>query len=285
MTTPAATVRELLQRGEARLGGGAGARLDCEVLLAGVLDRDRAWLYAHPEAAVDSACAADFNALVLRRESGYPLAYLTGWKEFWSLRLTVDRHTLIPRPETEHLVEAALALVGKDETLNILDLGTGTGAIAIALASERPRASVTATDVSRQALSLAAENAASHGLPKLRFVLSDWFSGLGRQRFDLIICNPPYVETGDPGFTSGEIRHEPRLALDGGPRGLDAYRRVIPEAVRHLAGKGYLLMEHGHAQGAAVRELFRHCHYLEITTTRDYAGHERITRASCPYTG
>lgn len=278
-----ATIREILNLAEQRLAAAGAARLDCELLLASVMERDRAYLYAHASEALDAAALADFNALVSSRAAGYPVAYLTGWKEFWSFRLSVNRHTLIPRPETEHLVEAALMLAEGGDPLHILDLGTGTGAIALALASERPHSRVTATDLSLQALAVARENAARLRLPNLRFVQSDWFSGLRHQRFDIIVCNPPYVETGDPGFTSGEIRHEPRLALDGGRHGLDAYHRVIPEAVRHLSGKGHLLLEHGYTQGEPVRELLRHCRYLGITTLRDYAGHERITHASCPY--
>lgn len=277
------TVREMLDLAGRRLARIENARLDCELLLASVLEKDRGYVYAHPEATLSLSQTADFNSLVAKREAGYPLAYLTGWKEFWSLRLAVNRHTLIPRPETEHLVETVLTLAEEGEALNILDLGTGSGAIAVALASELPRCSVTATDVSRHALSMAIANAARYKLSNVSFLLSDWFSGLNRRRYDVIVCNPPYVEAGDAGFTGGEIRHEPRLALDGGSRGLDAYQRIIPEAVNHLAGKGYLVVEHGHTQGEPVRNLFRHCRYIDIETTRDYAGHERVSRASCPF--
>jgi release factor glutamine methyltransferase len=276
------TIHELLQAARARLPVSGAARFDSEVLLAAVLKRERNYLYAHPEASVTGSEAADFNSLIARRADGYPVAYLTGHREFWSIAFSVDSHTLIPRPETELLIESSLELLGTGDGLKVVDLGTGSGAIAIALASERPLCSITATDVSTRALARAAANTAANGLTGIRFVQSDWFSELGHRRYDLIVSNPPYVESGDPGFLHGEIRHEPRIALDGGIRGMDAYLRIIPAAARYLTGRGWLLLEHGHTQGEAVRQLLRDCRYVDIITRRDYAGHERVTRARLP---
>jgi len=276
------TIRDLLQSAKGRLRDADTAQLDCEVLLATVIKRDRNYLYTHPEAVVTRSEIADFNSLISKRADGYPVAYLTGWKEFWSIPLSVDRNTLIPRPETELLIETALEFIDKDANLNVLDLGTGSGAIAIALARERPLCPITASDISMNALSLAMANARSNNLPNIRFLKSDWFSELDPQRYDIILSNPPYVESGDPGFNNSEIRYEPRIALDGGAGGMDAYFRIIPAAARHLSGRGRLLVEHGHTQGGPVRQLFRDCHYLDITTRKDYAGHERLTFARYP---
>jgi release factor glutamine methyltransferase len=277
------TIRLLLQAAQQQLSLFESARLDAELLLASVINRDRHYLYSHPEQPVSHAQATDFNLLLSKRATGYPLAYLIGHKEFWSMVLTVNSATLIPRPETELLVEAALELTDINTKLELLDLGTGSGAIAMAIASERPAAAVTATDISAEALATASANACAHKLDNIRFIRSDWFSDLGQGRYDVILSNPPYVQSNDPGLLAGEIRHEPRLALDGGSTGLDAYHRIIPGAVRHLSARGWLVLEHGYNQAQVIRDLLKQAHYQNIQTRSDYAGHERITFARLPH--
>jgi len=277
-----ASIRDLLQAASACLPDSGTARLECEILLCNVINQERHFLYAHPESTISESELADFNSLITKRAAGFPVAYLTGTREFWSLQLEVNQQTLIPRPETELLVELVLATTRIDSQASILDLGTGSGAIAIAIASERPACNIIASDVSLPALSMARQNASRLGLNNICFVSSDWYSSLGPQRFDLIISNPPYVESNDSGFTSGDIRHEPRIALDGGLHGLDSYHRVIPAATAFLKGGGKLLLEHGHNQAEAVRELFQHSHYLNIETKQDYAGLDRVTLAMLP---
>lgn len=277
-----ATVRDLLQSGLRQLPETETARLDCEVLLSSALGEDRYYLYAHPDATVNERVIADFNLLLGNRSAGFPVAYLTGQKEFWSLQLAVSQDTLIPRPETELLVELALTMIPATGSFKILDLGTGSGAIAVALASERPDCRITATDISLAALAIAQQNAQRHGLNNIHFVHSDWFSAIRAQQYTLIVSNPPYVESDHSQFISGEIRHEPRIALDGGQHGLDAYRRIIPAATAFLSNGGRLLVEHGYTQGEPVRALFQHNHFLNISTRQDYAGLDRITLAELP---
>lgn len=281
-TKQPANIRDLLQASAALLPDTDTARLECEILLCNVLGQERHFLYAHSDSLINERELADFNSLIAKRASGFPVAYLTGLREFWSLRLEVNQHTLIPRPETELLVELVLEMTDPDSKASILDLGTGSGAIAIAIASERPACCITASDVSLPALSMAQQNAARLGIRQIRFEHSDWFSTLGPQRFDLIVSNPPYVESSDAGFIHGDIRHEPRIALDGGRHGLDIYHHIIPAARKFLKSGGRLLLEHGHSQGEAVRELLSHNHYLNIQTRQDYAGLDRVSLASMP---
>jgi len=276
-------IRLLLQTAQQKLSLLESARLDAELLLASVINRDRNYLYCHPEQPISRAEAADFNLLLSKRATGYPLAYLIGHKEFWSIVLSVNSATLIPRPETELLVELVLEMTDMHTNIKLLDLGTGSGAIAIALASERPAASVTATDISAEALATASANASSHKLDNIHFVQSDWFDDLGHARYDIIVSNPPYVHANDSALLTGEIRHEPRLALDGGSTGLDAYHRIIPGAARYLFNHGWLLLEHGYSQGQAIRDLLKLAHYQDIQTRQDYAGHDRITLARLPH--
>lgn len=276
------TVRDLLQQGRQQLAHLDTAQVDCEVLLCTVLNQKRHYLFAHADAVVTASELADFNSLIAKRASGFPVAYLTGNREFWSLSLEVNQHTLIPRPETELLVELALEAIPMDKNACVLDLGTGSGAIAIAIARERPACIVTAIDISLPALTMAQQNATRLGVENIRFVHSDWFSATVAQPYDLIVSNPPYVESADNGFINGEIRHEPRIALDGGSHGLDAYRRIIPAAVGFLASGGRLLFEHGHTQGEPVRQLLHYNRYRDIQTRQDYAGLDRVTLATLP---
>jgi len=271
----AATVGELLRAARATLPAD-DARIDSELLLAHVLGRARSYLFAHPEAAVAAPQCAAFRALVARRRDGEPLAYLVGRQEFWSLDIALDGSTLVPRPETELLVELALERLGA-RPARVLDLGTGSGAIALALASERPAWQVLGVDRDPRALALARANASRLGLANARFAPGDWFAGLAGERFDLVVSNPPYVRDDDPCLQDPGLRHEPRHALACGADGLDALRRIAAAAPAHLAAGAWLICEHGAEQGAAVRALFRAAGLEDVATRRDLAGHERAT--------
>ena len=275
------TPRRLLSLAAAQLPASDSPWLDAEVLLASLLKVDRSWFYAHPQAEVPEQAAAAFAGLVRSRQQGRPVAYLTGVKEFWSLRLKVNEGALVPRPETELLVERALERIPEDSRWQILDLGAGCGAIAAAVAASRPQCDITAADISEDALLLAQENAAALGLANVRFCRSDWFADLPQQRFDAVLCNPPYVDfaTAKPAEAG---RHEPELALDGGRQGRDCLRAVIAAAPSRLKPGGFVIVEHGHDQGAFVREEFRRRQYRDIATGRDYAGHERHSMATAP---
>ena len=273
------TVRELLQFASSRLDGSDSPRLDVEVLLAAALNTDRSRLYAHPEMAAPQGSVADFLRLLDSRRDGYPVAYLTGEKEFRSMTFRVNRHTLIPRPETELVVEAALERIPARYSTEVLDLGTGSGAMAVAVATERPGCAVTAVDLSAGALAVARENAATNNAANVSFQQSDWFGNLHGRRFDGIICNPPYVRYPRAGLPPEEIRYEPRLALDGGHNGTACIRSVIAGGTRHINPGGFMIIEHARDQGNFVREQFRTNHYRNITTSLDYAGHERYTCA------
>lgn len=276
------TVRQLLHFASAALDASDSPRLDAEVLLAAALDSDRSYLYAHPETAPPQRSVTDFLRLLEDRRAGYPVAYLTGHKEFRSLSLRVNRHTLVPRPETELLVEAALQRIPVQSRAAILDLGTGSGALAIAMAAARPDCGVTAVDLSPEALAVARENAAANGLGNVSFRQSDWFGNLHNSRFDAILCNPPYVHYPRRETAPEEIRHEPRLALDGGHNGTACLRVVIAGGLPHLNPDGFMIVEHAHDQGEFVREQFRQNRYRSISTGLDYAGHERYTCAERP---
>lgn len=248
-------------------------RLDAEILLSTVLGRPRSHLHAWPRKSVAAGHYASFHELLHRRLQGEPVAYLTGWQEFWTLRYRVTPVTLIPRPETEHLVELALRLIPANAAWRIADLGTGPGTIALALAHERPRCQVVAVDVCEQALEVAAWNARNLGIGNVCFLRSDWFSQLRGQRFDLIAANPPYVRRGDRHLDA--LHHEPETALVSGPGGMEALETIADGARHHLAGEGWLVLEHGHDQGAATRDLLRRHGYHEVQGYQDYAGQDR----------
>ncbi|NIR31062.1 MAG: peptide chain release factor N(5)-glutamine methyltransferase [Gammaproteobacteria bacterium] len=255
------------------------ARLDAEVLLAHVLARPRAHLYAWSERALSGAELARYRTLVQRRAAGEPVAYLIGRREFWSLDLEVDASAIIPRAETERLVEIALDAIPPHAPRTIADLGTGTGAVALAIARERPDCRVTATDMSLRALTLARRNACAVGVRNVHWVCGDWCGALANERFHLVLSNPPYVRAGDPHLVQGDVRFEPRMALLGGSDGLDAIRRIAHEARARLVPGGGLALEHGPDQGAAVRSLLQALGYAEVRTHRDLAGRERVTEA------
>ncbi|MCE3003571.1 MAG: peptide chain release factor N(5)-glutamine methyltransferase [Xanthomonadaceae bacterium] len=272
---------ELLRGAVARLGGDS-PRADAELLLAHVLGRDRAWLFAHADAACDPDQAARFDALLARRAAGEPVAYLVGHRGFWTLDLAVGPGVLVPRPETELLVEFALAHAARESPVAVLDLGTGSGAIALAVASERPRADVVAVDASAEALAIARANAGRLGLSRVAFLHGDWFAPVAGRRFDLVLANPPYIADDDPHLARGDLRFEPRGALAAGADGLDAIRHIAAAAPAHLAPGGRIAIEHGFAQAGAVRALLEATGLREAGTLRDLAGHERITHARAP---
>ncbi len=256
--------------------------LDAELLLARALGQDRSWLIAHRDEAPDAEAQVLADDWLARRRAGEPLAYITGSREFWSLHLEVTPAVLIPRPDTEVLVERALELIPPQDARRILDLGTGSGAIAIALASERPAARVTATDASPQALAVARRNAERLVPGRIRFVEGDWFAAVGDERFDVIVSNPPYVAEDDAALADAAIAREPRAALAAGPDGLDAIRRIAAGLPAHLAPAGRALIEHGAMQAAAVAGILRAGGLEVVACRRDLAGTDRVTEARLP---
>lgn len=274
-----ATIERALARARASLETTSEtARLDAEILLAQALGWSRARLHAHPGASFGSRCARRFEAMVERRRRGEPIAYLTGWREFWSLDLLVTPDTLIPRPETEHLVEAVLGVVPTADSAAIADIGTGAGAVATAIALERPRAFVLGSDISPAAVAVARTNAARLGAGNASFVVADACDALAPGRWSVIVSNPPYVAENDPHLAAGDVRFEPRDALVSGPRGLDMLERLAREAPAGLAPGGWLVLEHGSGQGSAVRALVSRAGLTAVETVRDLAGNERVTR-------
>jgi release factor glutamine methyltransferase len=249
---------------------------EARLLLGHVLDRATAWLLAHDDELLDEAALLGFAALVARRAGGEPVAYLLGRREFYGREFAVSPAVLIPRPETELLVDIALEIVGAGGTAKILDLGTGSGCIAVTLALELPQAQVTALDASAVALDVARRNAERHGA-NLRLLQSDWFSALADERFDLIVSNPPYIAAADPHIAAGDLRHEPTTALASGADGLDAIRAIVAAAPAHLAAGGQLWLEHGYDQAQAVRDLLAKAGFAAIEQHRDLAGIVRVS--------
>lgn len=257
------------------------ARIDADCLLQHVLGKDRAWLRVHADDALDPALARRFEALLQRRLAGEPVAYLAGERGFWSLDLQVTAATLIPRPDTETLVEWALELLPAGTAARVLDLGTGSGAIALALKHSRPACTVFAVDASPAALAVARANARRLALD-VEFRESDWFAAVAGERFDVLLSNPPYIAPGDPHLEQGDLRFEPRSALVAGEGGLQDLRRIAEAAPAHLSAGGWLLLEHGNEQGPAVRELLHRQGFADIATRRDLGGQERITGGRWP---
>lgn len=257
--------------------------VDAELLLAHVLQRGRTWLFTHGDAVPEPAQVDAFADFVRRRQAGEPVAYLIGRRGFWNFELDVTPATLIPRPETERLVELALARLPVDRALRVADLGTGSGAIALAIASERPRAQVLATDASAAALTVAEANAARLGLGNVEFRLGDWCAPLGAECFELIASNPPYIADTDPHLAQGDLRHEPPRALASGSDGLDAIRVLARDVPGHLRPGGWLLIEHGWEQGAAVRELLLAAGFADVASELDLEQRERVTMGRRPH--
>lgn len=273
--TNVVTISELLQR-SAELTASDSAVLDTELLLSHVLDVSRTYLKTWPDRQPDTDQVTTFTALFQRRIRGEPIAYILGHQGFWSLDLKVSEHTLIPRPETELLVETALELQLPPQS-SVLDLGTGTGAIALALACERNDWNITALDFQPQAVALAEENRAAHKLDNVQIVQSNWFAALPAVKFDLIVSNPPYIENNDPHLSQGDVRFEPPSALVSGAEGLDDLILLIGQSVAFLKPNGWLLVEHGYDQGPGVRALFAEAAFSAIETRNDYNQIDRIT--------
>lgn len=281
------TVDQLLRDGARRLGPlGGSPRLDAELLLAHVLGHGRQDLYRSLFSPVPADSEARYAALLARREARCPVAQLTGRREFWSFDLQVTGATLVPRPETELLVERTLARIPAGAAWSVADLGTGTGAIALAIARERPECRVTATDLSKPALRVARSNARALGVANLRFRQGDWCGPLPapdagpdarKGRFHLLVSNPPYIAADEWRLTDPELGFEPRVALDGGRDGLDAYRAITRQAPRHLRPGGWLLLEHGFRQADAVCALLKRAGFHNIRTTADLAGSPRVS--------
>ena len=291
------------------------ATLEAQLLLQQVLNVNRAWLISHQNYALQPNIHAVFEALLKRRLNGEPIAYILGVREFYGLKLKVTPDTLIPRPDTETLVEAALEKIpshpsfprkresmlnlyqkadsrfrGSDEPKNfavennsfcILDLGAGTGAIALAIAKHRPQAQITALDASQAALNIAIENAQNLNIPNVKFILSDWFSNLKtnseNEKFDVIASNPPYIEDSDLHLQQGDLRFEPLSALASGAEGLDAIRHIIKDAPSHLNPHGWLMLEHGYNQASKVAALLEQTGFSDISHAKDLSGIERVT--------
>ena len=286
------------------------AKLEAQLLLQHALNVNRAWLIAHQNDTLQANIHAAYRALINRRANGEPIAYILGYREFYGLKLKVTADTLIPRADTETLVEAALAktgfspapspqpsptrgegvnvadpspspqrgrVVGERGDVTILDLGTGSGAIALAIAKHRPQAHVTAVDASEAALNIAIENAQNLNIPNVRFILNDWFSALIDEKFDVIVSNPPYIEATDAHLKQGDLRFEPISALASGADGLDAIRHIIKDAPLHLNPHGWLMLEHGYNQASQVAALLKQAGFSEISHAKDLSGIDRVT--------
>lgn len=253
------------------------AQLDCELLLCFVLNKPRSYLHTWPDTSLSEKELNQFNGLLQRRVKGEPIAHILGERGFWSLNLKVTTDTLIPRPDTERLVELALELIPSKAQWKILDLGTGTGAIALSLAVERPACSVTATDQSMAAINVAKQNALDNTISNAEFIQSDWFSNLQQQQFDMIVSNPPYIKENDPHLQQGDVRFEPLSALTSGKDGLDDIRTIIKNSQAHLSDKGVLLLEHGYDQANDVCVLLREAGFNNVANFKDDNGNPRVS--------
>ncbi len=270
-----------LRRAISQLSHSESPRRDAEILLGFVTGKTRTYILAFGETALSDRECEQLDDLLARRERGEPVAHLVGVREFWSLPLFVSPATLIPRPDTECLVEQALKRL-PEQPCRILDLGTGTGAIALALASERPDCQITAVDVMPDAVALALRNAEHLGISNVTILSSDWFSALAGQHFDLIVSNPPYIDEHDPHLAMGDVCFEPRSALVAAQEGLADLAWIIAQSRRFLRAGGWLLLEHGWQQGEAVRALFGNQGYVQVETCRDYGDNERLTLGCLP---
>jgi release factor glutamine methyltransferase len=255
------------------------AKLDAQILLCFVLDKERSYLLTWPEKEVTEQSEQEYLALLKRRVIGEPIAYIVGIQEFWSLPFWVSPATLIPRPDTEVLVELVLEQFGDLDTLHCLDLGTGTGAIALSLASEQPNWQIDAIDYSLDAVKLAQKNALNLQLTHVNIFQSDWFSALNERKFDVIVSNPPYIDALDENLSQGDVRFEPESALVADEQGLGDIKHIAKQALKYLNNQGSIFFEHGFEQGESVRNILTAFGYDNAQTVRDYNGHERITWA------
>ncbi|GAA3922726.1 peptide chain release factor N(5)-glutamine methyltransferase [Litoribacillus peritrichatus] len=274
LTTP---IQSWLTMASELLPDSPSAKLDMEVLLCHVLQVNRTYLYTWPEKSLTEAQYSKLTGLLRERQQGHPVAHLTGVREFWSLPFKVSPTTLIPRPDTEVLIEWILDRYAEKSLLSVLDLGTGTGAIALALAYEKPQWSVVACDRVSEAVQLARENAEALGLQRVTVVESDWFSALGQASFDLIVSNPPYIPASDPHLSEGDVVFEPSSALVSGEDGLQDIRKIVSESRRHLAEQGCLIIEHGYDQAEAVQAIFTAQGFVKVASGKDYGSQDRFT--------
>lgn len=273
------TTAELVTKAKSLFPDSETARLDTEVLLGFVTKQTRAQLLTHADRQLTDDQTSHWQELLRRRKSGEPVAYLLGSREFYSLPIKVNRNALIPRPETELLVDLALRRLADTDTPTVLELGTGSGAISCAIAHNRPNAKILATDISEQALAIARGNTKDLDVTNVRFLNSDWFFSLEKQQFDLIIANPPYVAEDDDYLQKGDVRFEPECALVAGSAGLDCFEAIVPVAQDYLKAGAFLMLEHGPEQGQAIRKLFSRLGYENIKTHTDLAGLERVSLA------
>ncbi|UYW75645.1 peptide chain release factor N(5)-glutamine methyltransferase [Pseudocitrobacter faecalis] len=275
------TYQQWLKQAIERLRESESPRRDAEILLGHITGKTRTFIMAFDETVLTSAERAPLDTLLARRERGEPIAHLVGMREFWSLPLAVSPVTLIPRPDTECLVEQALARL-PEKPCEILDLGTGTGAIALAIASERPDCRVTAVDFIADAVALAQQNAQTLGIDNVTILQSDWFSALAGRQFAMIVSNPPYIDEQDPHLSQGDVRFEPKTALVAADEGLADLAQIIHEGRQALLSGGVMLLEHGWTQGDAVRQLFTDAGYQQAQTCKDYGNNDRLTLAIWP---
>lgn len=269
----AKSINELLRTASGRI-----PKDEATYLMQWVLGVNGAWLYLHGDDPMDDVGAQRFIEAVDRREAGEPVAYIEGSRGFWKLDLEVSTDTLIPRPETELLVEAALLQLPEGQSLDVLDLGTGSGAIALSLAHERPELRVVAVERSAAALAVAIRNAKQSKISNIDFMHGSWYAPIGTQHFHCIVSNPPYIREDDPHLSLGDLRFEPRSALSSGRDGLDDIRLIVSQAPRHLIESGCLLIEHGFDQGEAVRDIFEKSGLASVETLRDLESRERVTQ-------
>ncbi len=274
------TIDEAIRHAAAILGqtDHHSARLEAELLLASVLEKDRTWLRTWPDNILSPDQHQAFETQICRRQNGEPIAYILGQRNFWTLTLTVTVDTLIPRPETELLVEQALTRVPEQANWTILDLGTGSGAIALAIAKERPRCTLIATDRSLAALHVAQQNARANTVSNIHFLASNWLMGFARDfRAQMILSNPPYIKAHDPHLSAGDLRFEPPGALAAGNEGLDDLRHILITAKAHLKPGGWLLLEHGYQQQPGLSNLLAQQGYQSVQCHRDYADQPRLS--------
>ncbi|HEX7763317.1 MAG TPA: peptide chain release factor N(5)-glutamine methyltransferase [Cellvibrio sp.] len=274
------TVAQCLQLAHELESLSDSARLDIELLLCHILQKNRTYLFTWPDSVLSPEQAETFLQFFNRRKSGEPVAHIIGQREFWSLPLAVNNSTLIPRPDTELLVETVLDLFAQDappQARRALDLGTGTGAIVLAIASEKPHWQLLGVDYSADAVALAEQNRAALGFKHVTLAQSDWFENVGTQPFDVIVSNPPYIDPQDPHLTQGDVRFEPLSALIADNQGLADIEHIVAQAWHYLQAQGWLLVEHGYDQAQRVRDLFNQRDFVQVETRRDLGGNERIT--------
>ncbi|UOA09341.1 peptide chain release factor N(5)-glutamine methyltransferase [Methylobacter sp. S3L5C] len=259
------------------------AALDAEVLLCLILGKERSYLRTWPDKDLQLEDTARFWTLIQQRLNGMPIAYITGSREFWSRTFNVTPDVLIPRPDTELLIEISLKLIPKDKPVKIIDLGTGSGIIAITLAAERPLAQVSATDLSKAALRVAKLNANKHETTHIQFYQSNWLANMRKEKFNIIVSNPPYIAENDSHLMQGDIRFEPQSALCADDQGLSDIKIIVETAINYLESGGYLLIEHGYDQEHQVQSIFKDFHYDNVQTVTDLSGQPRVTYGQWHY--